>query len=446
VTIQEKPTCCVLVPPIPLVSPPLTLHAVGVDAGGTFDWASTDENVAHAASGGATADITGVNVGETTIEVAYNCPNGQQSRDSIRCLVYQVTIDNPSGDPVNSGSATNEFTFSSATPGVLTIECRTAVTTNSPDTVACASEHLRWSIDAVGNSALTWSPADPANAAQGKGSTATATFTGLPANSTDFGTKTVRLLYENGTIIATTQIEVFFPKNDTNHPNPGQGAIPNWFFYWLQAIGSPANARYGGPNANFGNTFAMTQWKYGPGLPDKTLVHIHDGAALSDGPIAGLHGALTGIDLFENTVLHETEHTRQIARADPVVGIHANTCWENGWSFNRPNHNHWRLGPGRAAGTAGICTAIGPGTMGSAGTGDTILEAPNPPGNPFPTSDWPTAWGPIPAGAGPGGTYIGGDHMEQQAFQQETSPEHARARQDWSDPGKNHRTLNKWDD
>jgi hypothetical protein len=220
---------------------------------------------------------------------------------------------------------------------------------------------------------------------------------------------------------------------------------PNWFFYWMQVIGSPGHVRHGGAGSGdlFGETRGMTQWSYAA-VPDKTLVHVCDTAATSDVAIPGLHGPLTGIDLFSNTVLHETEHTRQIARADPVVGLHPGTCWQNGWSWNTANHNHWRLGPGRVAGSPGICTDGGPGTMGAPGTGDILLAAAVP-GMPGYVS-WPTAWGPVPAGAAPGGSFIGGTPIEQQAFQQETGPEHGLARQDWGDPGKNHRTLNRFDD
>ena len=103
-------------------------------------------------------------------------------------------------------------------------------------------------------------------------------------------------------------------------------------------------------------------------------------------------------------------------------------------------HNHWRLGPGRAANTAGVCTPVGPGTMGAAGTGDVLL-------NDAVVEAWPTAWGAVPAGAGPGGTYWGGHPIEQIAYiRHSTIPENGLAPRDWGDPGKNHRTRNKWDD
>jgi len=444
VTIQEKPKCCVFVPAAGQNS--ITLHAQATpDATGMFTWTATDATIAQVVGAGATATVTGLQPGITNIQVSYN-RQGAQAQDTTRCIAYGATIQNPTGDPVNAPANTNQFTYSNATPGVLTIQCQATVLPNDPDATACANEHLRWTISAVGNSTLAWSVPDPGNAAQGKGTNTTATFTGLPPNNTDFGTKTVTLTIDTGGVTPqTTTIEVFWPKAATNHPNPGQGATPNWYFYWAQVIGNPAQIRYGGAGpGDFGMTLGMTDWTYAA-VPDKTLVHIYDPAATSDIAIPGLHGPLSGIDLFENTVLHETEHTQQIARADPVVGIHAGTCWQFGWSWNTGNHNHWQLAAGRVAGGGGICTTAGPGTMGAPGSGDTLLAAIIPAMGAGYVS-WPAAWGPAPAGAAPGGGYIGNTPIEQQAYQQETSAENTRARQDWGDPGKNHQTLNQFDD
>ncbi|HZF47777.1 MAG TPA: hypothetical protein VE093_03955 [Polyangiaceae bacterium] len=361
-----------------------------------------------------------------------------------------ITLVTPAGDPVSAPNSTqgadgqNEFTFSAATPGVLTMNLKARV-----DPSGCAAsvqERVRFQVTPIGASVMAWDPANPNGRPTVSGDflLATVTFTGLPAQNADFGAKVVTLTLD-GASHRTANCEVFFPKNAQNHPNPEQGTTPNWFFYWMQVMSSPGHVRYGGagPGNLLGEARGMTKWSYGA-VPDKTLVHIYDLAATRDAAIPGLHGPLSGIDLFRNTVWHETEHTRQIARADPVVGTHSGTCWANGWSWNQPNHNHWRLGPGRVAGTPGLCTSAGPGTMGDAGSGDTLLSAAVP-GMPNYRS-WPTAWGAVPAGASPDGSFIGGTPIEQQAYQQETGPEHGLARQDWGDPGKNHNTVNRFDD
>jgi hypothetical protein len=433
----------------------ITLHADGQGPGGSYDWSAADSSIVRVIGSGPTATVSGLQTGITEVRVTYTL-NGRRATDTIRCIAYNVAIEHPSGDPVNNGAATNEFTFSNATPGVLTIECRARVTPDDADARACAEPHLRWMISAVGASALAWDNPDPANAQRGQGLAATATFTGLPQNNSDFGLKTVTLLIEGVTAPPqTTNIEVFFPKNARNHPGPDQGRTPNWFYYWMQVVGNPGHVRYGGagPGNLFGETRGMTRWSYAA-VPNKRLVHVFDTASRRDAAIPGLHGPREGIDLFRITVRHETEHTRQIRRADRVVGVRPGTCWQNGWSWNVANHNHWGVGPDGQPGRAGVDDdgdgtvdnqrTDGPGEMGAAGSDDVLVESAVP-GIARPTH-WPTAWGAVPAGAAPAGGFIGGHPIEQQAFQKETGSRHEVARQDWGDPGKNHRTLNRWND
>ncbi len=71
--------------------------------------------------------------------------------------------------------------------------------------------------------------------------------------------------------------------------------------------------------------------------------------------------------------------------------------------------------------------------MGAAGSGDVSLEAAG-------IADWPSAW-PVPPRP-----WAFGHPLEEMATRQERSREHRLARQDWGDPGKNHRTLNRWND
>jgi hypothetical protein len=445
ITIREKPRAIVC---IAQGGPPehITLHADASPPGmGGISWEASDSRIVRVVGSGATANIRGLNPGTTIVTATYTCARcGETVTDSTEILAYRIVIEHPSGNPVDAPSATNEFTYSAANPGILRIECRARVEPNDAEARTQAQNRARWSIDAIGDSQLTWAPADPGDPTLGQGLTATATFRGLPRRHDDFGSKTVSLTV-CGSQPVTTTIEVFWPKNATNHPpdgltHPG-GTAPNWFYYWQQVIGEGhmRHVRYGGagPGTRFGNTPAMTSWAYGAAL-NKRRIALHDIASRRDGPIAGLHGPLTGIDLFRNTFLHERQHVRQIRRADTIAGIRPGTCWQNGWSFNRPNHNHWRLGVGRVPGAAtGICPPGGPGTMGAA-AGDTNLSATI---ASFPGyNNWPAAW-PLPPNVPAGMT-----PMEQQAFQQETGREHALARWDWGDPGKNHRTRNRWND
>lgn len=444
ITISEKPRALVC---IAQGGPPehITLHTESSPPGmGGISWEASDASIVNVVGSGATADVRGLNPGTTTVTATYTCARcGESVSDSTEVLAYRVVIEHPTGDPVNSPSATNEFTYSAANPGVLTIECRARVEPDDAEARTQAQNRARWLIDAIGDSQLTWAPADPGNPTQGSGLAATATFRGLPRRHDDFGSKTVSLTV-CGSQPVTTIVEVFWPKNAKNHPpdglaHPG-GTAPNWFYYWRQVIGEGhmQHVRYGGagPAGVFGETPAMLHWTYAGAL-NKRRILIYDRASRRDGPIAGLHGPLSGIDLFRNTFLHERQHVRQIRQADAIVGIHPATCWANGWSWIISS-NRFSLGLGRVAGAAtGICPPGGPGTLGAPGSGDIQLDTA--------FNRWPDAWG-APVPAGPGGTYIGGHPIEQQAFQQETGPEHALARWDWGDPGKNHRTRNRWDD
>lgn len=404
-------------------------------------WEASDDSVARVIGSGATADVRALAPGETTVTVTYTYM-GQTARDTTRVLVYRVVIAHPTGDPVNAPSNTNEFTYSSAHPGVLTIPCRARVEPDDAEARAEAESRVTWSIDAVGDSTLAWSSADPADVSRGRGLETTATFTGLPARHDDFGPKNVTL-----TICGpvSTTIEVFWPKNATNHPpdgltHPG-GTAPNWFFYWRQVIGEGhmRHVRYSGagPAGQYGRVPAMTNWAYGGALNKRRII-INDRASTTFPHQACIGiGPFTGIDVFRNTFLHERQHVRQIVQADAVVGTHAGTCWQNGWSWNAAGHNHWRLGHGRVAGAAtGICPPGGPGTLGAAGSGDVRLDTT--------VHHWPDAWGAPPAA--PVGGYCQGHPIEHQAYQQMTGREHGLARYDWGDPGKNHRTRRRWND
>ena len=252
ITIREKPRALVCISQAGAAES-ITLNADASPPGmGGIDWTASDSNILRVVGSGATANVRGLSPGTTTVTATYTCARcGESVSDSVEVLAYRVVIDHPSGDPVNAPSATNEFTYSSANPGVLTIECRARVEPNDAEARAQAQEHARWSIESIGDSELSWSSPDPGDPSIGSGLTATATFRGLPRRHDDFGPKTVSLT-ACGAGAVTTTIEVFWPKNAKNHPpdgltHPG-GTPPNWFHYWRQVIGEGhvRHVRYGG--------------------------------------------------------------------------------------------------------------------------------------------------------------------------------------------------------
>nr|MBO6294210.1 hypothetical protein [Schwartzia sp. (in: firmicutes)] len=155
-----------------------------------------------------------------------------------------ATFITPAGDPVNtpvdSDEGQNEFTFSTASIGTLTIDLTVKIDPVLSNDQAPEGD---FSINGIGNSAKQWAAANPNGRAIFSGGyyRATVTFNGLPANNSDFGRKTVTFSVADVTI--NQVFEVFYPAHAYNHPNDGGQhsfygePVPNWFFYYKQNAG-----------------------------------------------------------------------------------------------------------------------------------------------------------------------------------------------------------------
>lgn len=176
---------------------------------------------------------------------------------SDTCIVRVVKVElvTPGGDPVSapsdSGDGQNEFTYSSDSPGVLTMSLKAKVT---PSVAAAeVAGACRFRVGSIGVSVREWSPANPSGQAVASGDSlvATVTFTGLPKSNSDFGRKTASITFD-GVPCDEREYEVFFPKEARNHPI-GQADSPNWFYYWKQGnvCGIPSRCVYA-DDANYG--------------------------------------------------------------------------------------------------------------------------------------------------------------------------------------------------
>lgn len=358
--------------------------------------------------------------------------------------VFDVAITMPTGDPVAAPSADNEFTYAGAA-GVVTIPVEAKVTPLKIE--GEVKDLVKWTVSPIpAGSVLTWSPSWPGESTAGKGKSAVATLTGYPSNNSGFGLKTIKMeVIRDGKVLLTktTPIELFFNRDDVS---TGRGA-PNWYFYWLQAIGGRANTIYGG-DGNYGETPGMLNWAYST-VPDKTKIVIYNGSQLAfPGHTCSPHGIipLTGIDLFENVVIHENKHTLQIAQADPIVGTAAGTPWRYGWSWNQVSfHNHWALGADGKPGVAGVdddsngsvddLMTLGPGELGGvfklpANGPDVLLGDIS-----DPSENWPTAFGPPPT---PPAGVSGCNPIEMDAQGAQLDVDGFRSDVDWAHPGKQH--------
>ena len=285
-------------------------------------------------------------------------------------------------DPATSANSHtgNEFTYSAASPGVLTIPARIALLPDVAELRARFESRVRVRIDAINDShtggpnvQLAWDHAFIGEPTAGKGEydtadrlwKAQAAFTGLPPNNSDFATKTltVHLLDEQDSVVLakTVALQVFWPllispagaRNDANfaknHPGPdlsstgaengggsaGQRA-PNWFYYWRQEIPNATEARYAG--TRLGNVFGASPAVY---LFASGYTGIH--ARIVIGEIAQdvdhTGGLTTGIDAFDDTIQHENEHAipQSVGYTNSAFGLGisgASSVGDAHWSFN----------------------------------------------------------------------------------------------------------------
>jgi hypothetical protein len=378
-----------------------------------------------------------------------NEPSDQKKGEEVDpCKGVVVAFVTPGADPINHANPTqgadgqNEFTYSTATPGVLTIKLKATVVPKE-----CAmkkKDKISFTVDTIDGSTLAWNSSNPGGKAVVNGDTVEAevTFTGLPSSHTAFGKKKARALLD-GAIVAEATYEVFFPRDARN--NPG-GAAPNWFYYWSQLL-SWNNLQYSGSSGSttMAEVRAMTSWSY-TSAPSKQSITVYN-EVLTKTRAYGYGVEVSGIDNFMSTCMHESKHVDQIARADRLVP--SQRCWRYGWSWGQRTHNHWAPGRDGLWGNPGIATAsvaeVPPLEPGQPGSDDVSLHLADYParfsGRAGPIGNWPEPW-PLPVSTWP----LFPVEIEAVQYADGTVPEHHYAAQDWADPGKNHKTPLKWDD
>ncbi len=365
-----------------------------------------------------------------------------EADDVIDETNFTVTLITPGVDPVSSPNSTvgdmaqNEYTYSTASPGVLTITVRAEVT--PAEEINIAKPRVKFSVDAIAGSTLVWDGAGDGSASRINGAylESTVTFTTLPPNNSDFGTKKARL-FKDGSEVENRDYEVFFPRDAKNHPG-GDANAPNWLHYWSQVAGF-ANTKYAGASGSgtMAQVRGMTAWSYAS-APDKTNMWIFD-EVVTKARAYGIGVEVSGIDNFVTTVNHENKHVDQINRADGLVP--SVQCWQYGWSWNTGSHNHWGPGPdglyGPAPGVAEGTVTVSPPFEIGGGDDVNLSEL-----SIAPYNNWPATW-PLPSPMAPLSPI---EREAVNAGDAATPSDHGFAASDWADPGKNHNTPLKWDD
>ncbi len=236
----------------------VTLHDFGPSPGVHIETVRVIQASAHADMT-VKVQLTATNIGDGTLP------------STLIVGLLPVKFITPAGDPVSAPvdaanvadssvsvpDGANEFTFSSAASGVLTMKLKARI--SDIDSLPLAEQaKFKFELDGIGNSTFAWDSANPGGKVTVSGDfvTATATYTGLPLANSDFGLKMARLMY-NSEKITEDDFEVFFPRDATNHPE-GQANSANWFYYWKdgQVCGIPGDAIY---DATDPTSFGYTQ-------------------------------------------------------------------------------------------------------------------------------------------------------------------------------------------
>jgi hypothetical protein len=154
----------------------------------------------------------------------------------------------PKGSPVtapdDAGDGQNEFTYNTASPGVLTVDLDVLVKPTGTAGVTGHdgvkfSDRCVFALPTITGSTFAWDAANTGGKSNTSGEhlLGKATYTTLPANNTDFGAKQAEFACDgHANTLAKADFEVFFNQTETNHPGAGAGTDPNWFFYWRQFV------------------------------------------------------------------------------------------------------------------------------------------------------------------------------------------------------------------
>jgi hypothetical protein len=220
-------------------------------------------------------------------------------------LVRVLEILEPNENPVTD----NNFVFDNTADPNGTCEVVATGTTHQ----GLDDDDLEWELDAISGSTLTSDPNPPA------GPEITFTYTRLPASNSEFGNHTLTLSHPDVPGADHQTVQIFFPRDATNHPGTGSGVTPNWYYYWDQTSATYGTHTYRGA-AGTGQTV--------PGQQAGTFVSYIDAEAClyhPNGDILGW-GPAEGIDYFAWICRHEAKHLADLSGWWPQ-GWH---WWEDG--------------------------------------------------------------------------------------------------------------------
>ena len=148
--------------------------------------------------------------------------------------IFDLIIKKPTGNPVISGLADNEFAYTGPL-GVAEAPVEAGI---RPLKVEGNIENLiKWTFALIPiGSVLTWNNPWPGESTAGKGKSVVATLTGYPSSNTSFGARTIKTEVIRNAVSLLNKvftIRLFFEREAVAIPR----SVPNWFFYWSSALG-----------------------------------------------------------------------------------------------------------------------------------------------------------------------------------------------------------------
>jgi hypothetical protein len=230
---------------------------------------------------------------------------------------------------VTSPKTDSRHVYSNDSPGELKLELAAKA---NPEKY---NDKIKWTIPEIkGNKTKRTTIPDPPVGPKVK-----VTYSGLPEENSEFGKKTIvaTLDVQGCEVEDEVEIKVFFPRDKTNNPGPGDvetgDPLPNWFYYWKQT--SAATLR---DKARYEGSACRTFQSMSDGIgyyerPTRTLAdhyYICDLVRIlgtemwykTDVPeltpdasdFQGKTITTTGIDTFAAASLHEAEHLKHLTQ------------------------------------------------------------------------------------------------------------------------------------
>lgn len=257
-------------------------------------------------SGGerASLDITGTkDTGTVTLKIRY-------TRDGVRTESAPFTVDFCAIEKIELADG-DEHDIGFDLDGKLLVDAKAKAWRGGNE----ISTELEWDVEQMG--APTSLSAEPSTK---KTDHIKFTYESMPKRNSDFGRKKLTAK-TNGKCACQRDetVRTFFPDVDSNHPDDG---TPNWYYYWKQTGGAPADARaimsyqevVTDPDSS-GTPIAKYDQQTGRLLLSKLVFGVNacrDEVAPGTHTPTGRHAE--GIDCFAETIRHEMQH-----RSDAVA-------------------------------------------------------------------------------------------------------------------------------